>query len=1283
LALQRQISYAASLKNNMLKQMKCIPDAIYQLDNYAFVEAAYRLVLERDPDTAGATAYLQRMHEGLSKEEVLLALHQSEERRQKRLPSLSGIRRLKARVFLAKSSPPKWQLAQPLHLTAVASTTGDDQRGNTERVPDAAFLQSLLPDRVGEAYTRLPPGEFHSRRDAFRSFSDILKTLQLIESVLDQAGQSPPEQEDVLKKAAGQKLFSFDLWDTILRRTCHPDAVKLSSARHLLVEYYNELLPAFRSLPALMHARLLAEKREGHSHRGEYLYSKVAGLFVDSVVEHGTPLKRRANMRDSLMEYELKVEKACTFLDPWCSALINETRHVPKVVTSDFYHDSRFLRELLKHHQLEGEFAKIYASSEHRQSKREGGLFDLVLDSFKLPVSEVIHLGDHPHSDVDVPQSKGIVAVHYENTTFAAWQKAHEVVLSETASTENPRVDRVALWKSYSLASNPLSKVREKKVDDIDSARLGRLLAPMAAGYALFIIEQAKRSGVDKIFFFTREGIFLRKVYEAVTANDPYFSTYPASSLLEVSRMATFAASLSAFDIAEFMRVWNMYSTQSPAAFMATLGVSAEEGRELFKASGLKYESPVVYPWKHTAFVKFIESKKFQRFVREHCGRRKKNLLAYLRSQDFPLTANSSAFTVDIGWRGTIQDNIAHATPSFVHGIYLALFRYLNKQPSNTAKAAYLFDLNSDVDRLEPRDITPMEMLFNSPGGSVTGYTDDSHGEIIVHKKVEPSEEEVHAASMRALQDGILEALPHVIAHVRENALTAETLRPTALNLMETLLADPPEVFARAYFRLNHNEVFGTGATADKSSGTIRRAPRTSSRANETPSAVRAREAILQRIYECRWPEGLLRVADFRSSMNELPLAEQLQLPPVAFDSLHGATPHGKVAFFIPPAIRGSGGIRTMCNFARGLADYGHEIFMYLEREGDGISVIRDMLGDVPAHVQVGWVNFLPFDCAIATLAHSAPFVAALPHATHKFYFVQDFEAGFNPLSDGYVIGENSYTYGLTHLTIGRWLSHLIPSQYGQAAFPAGLGVDTAVYRPLGFSVRKPAIAFLYQPDKFRRAPELGIQALSLVKQRHPETTIYLYGHDHKIHLDFETEQLGLLSDLNEINTLYNKCHIGLCISLSNPSRIPFEMMASGCVPVDVYRYNNLFDYPEVTVLLAHQTPEALAKAICSLIESPHSLQKRRSDCISFASSRSLQWEVDTLVNTVHARMKGLLCSSTPSTPIYHGCPILADGARGESGSWEFCASQAAQAGIAPDWKKHLPEKPELSTLEP
>ena len=57
-------------------------------------------------------------------------------------------------------------------------------------------------------------------------------------------------------------------------------------------------------------------------------------------------------------------------------------------------------------------------------------------------------------------------------------------------------------------------------------------------------------------------------------------------------------------------------------------------------------------------------------------------------------------------------------------------------------------------------------------------------------------------------------------------------------------------------------------------------------------------------------------------------------------------------------------------------------------------------------------------------------------------------------------------------------------------------------------------------------------------------------------------------------------------MSASNPSRIPFEMMAAGLPVVELYKENNIYDMPDEGVLLARPTPEAIASAIIHLVDS-------------------------------------------------------------------------------------------------
>lgn len=252
-------------------------------------------------------------------------------------------------------------------------------------------------------------------------------------------------------------------------------------------------------------------------------------------------------------------------------------------------------------------------------------------------------------------------------------------------------------------------------------------------------------------------------------------------------------------------------------------------------------------------------------------------------------------------------------------------------------------------------------------------------------------------------------------------------------------------------------------------------------------------------------------------------------------------------------------------------------------------------------------------------------------------------------MSDGYVRGQNSYAKGLAPICIGHWLPHVLRKQFGIGAAYGGLGVDTSIYYPIPGVAKKDMVAFLYQPEKWRRMPETCIAALAIVKQHRPQTEIVLYGSNAQPNLPFEATQRGLIHDLSELNLIYNEATVGLCLSLTNPSRIPIEYMAAGCVPVDLYRYNNLFDNPTGTSLLAYQSEASIASAILHLLENPEECNLRRENGIALAKQRTMQWEVDTAANAVRWLLSGASVDQIRQPEcVYHQEPMLAgiDGTR-------------------------------------
>ena len=299
-----------------------------------------------------------------------------------------------------------------------------------------------------------------------------------------------------------------------------------------------------------------------------------------------------------------------------------------------------------------------------------------------------------------------------------------------------------------------------------------------------------------------------------------------------------------------------------------------------------------------------------------------------------------------------------------------------------------------------------------------------------------------------------------------------------------------------------------------------------------------------------------------------------------------------RAAWVLPSLIEGSGGHRTILQNVQYLIRKGYECDVYVEDKGEvkNSEELRrqaeTLFGKHDCRFILGYDIQGEYDILFATAWFTAKVVRDCNSKAVKAYFIQDFEALFNPMCDGYILACNSYGYGLKPVTIGRWLSHKMQTEYRTPSRYFDFCADRRIYRPLPEAKKEHAICFVYQPDKPRRCSVLGIEALGIVKFLRPDVKIYLYGSNIKGNVWFEHENLGIIP-LEKCNALYNKCEVGLCISSSNPSRIPFEMMAAGLPVVDLYMENNFYDMPNEGVRLAHTTPESIAQALIEILNHP------------------------------------------------------------------------------------------------
>lgn len=190
-----------------------------------------------------------------------------------------------------------------------------------------------------------------------------------------------------------------------------------------------------------------------------------------------------------------------------------------------------------------------------------------------------------------------------------------------------------------------------------------------------------------------------------------------------------------------------------------------------------------------------------------------------------------------------------------------------------------------------------------------------------------------------------------------------------------------------------------------------------------------------------------------------------------------------------------------------------------------------------------------------------------------------------------YVISHNTYKLGLYPITSGPWPLRILKRDFGITQgdyfrFP----IDRKIY----FSNKDkttnehPKIAFFARPDMPRRCYNLGIQGLEIVKKMRPDVEIILYGAKSEKYqnVPFEFTNLGMLPQIQQLGELYRSCDIGICFSTTNPSLVPYEMMACGCPVIDLDFNDNVVNYGSYdNAMLVGANANEIAQGINKLLD--------------------------------------------------------------------------------------------------
>lgn len=349
--------------------------------------------------------------------------------------------------------------------------------------------------------------------------------------------------------------------------------------------------------------------------------------------------------------------------------------------------------------------------------------------------------------------------------------------------------------------------------------------------------------------------------------------------------------------------------------------------------------------------------------------------------------------------------------------------------------------------------------------------------------------------------------------------------------------------------------------------------------------------------------------ADILRLAREGPAPLEEPVPGMADRPLHVAT-------VIPPFMRGSGGHSTLFTLLGQLEALGHScsIWMYdpHHREYAGAAVLRRRIVEqfVPlrAPVHRGFDDWAGADVALATGWDTAYATLLLPDCRARAYLIQDHEPEFFPTSAESLWAERTYELGLHGIAASRWLRDLLARRYGQSGSWFRLGVDHGIYRPRQVTRRRDTVVYYSREYTPRRAVQLGALALEELHRRRPDTRVVVFGQAEELDLPFDYDLLGIVSP-EVLAWTYSQATVGLCLSLTNYSLIPQEMLACGLPCVDLAGGSTEAEMGrDAGIEVAPADPVALADAMGRLLADRELWQQRSEAGLGYVEMAS--WEV-------------------------------------------------------------------------
>jgi FMN phosphatase YigB (HAD superfamily) len=580
-------------------------------------------------------------------------------------------------------------------------------------------------------------------------------------------------------------LLTSDVFDTLVwRDVAEPSDLFLRLGGQLLAA---EHLPPHVNATDFRRSRIIAESRARDVCRQqrsttectlEEIWAQMPTRWLSPGVDY--------------VAAELDIERATLQVHPAATDLLLAAigRGVAVVLVSDTYLSPTQLTELLRSVGIpEALLAQVVTSSNERRSKSDG-LLQSVVDSSGKQRSQVLHIGDNPHADIETGHRLGInvaAVLAPRDVVRAAVPKVSDVGrCSQIGGSDGGfgALRRQTLLNAGALGSNP-------------SYQFGAAVAgPLVAGFVGWAADTARTFTSAPTYCLLREGGFIADLMQVLRPEHPTQLVH--ASRWAYSRAAVVSGSVDELDQALARRAMLTHTHVAQAFDLDPGRVAAVIGRD-----------PIHHVQRPEALRAIAADDELLASIVQSSARVRAPVARYLRTVmrfDEPLVL------CDIGWGGTIQVALSRILEA--EGIevpLIGLYLMLSTTGMDRVAAGHqlygyvpreVVGADDDVTTALARNVELLERVTTPAVGTLLGF--DDAGTPLT------AQDEGHPQSLERAQQGVRDFVRSLAGARRHPAWTESLALRTALaaEVSAAVLA-PSQAFALEVGGWSHDDVAG------------------------------------------------------------------------------------------------------------------------------------------------------------------------------------------------------------------------------------------------------------------------------------------------------------------------------------------------------------------------------------------------------------------------------------------------------------------------------------------